>query len=83
MITKTPPFPVGPKKSPAIIYSEPEKNRNRFGRMVYGHKTAGEICVMTSAQFSDFKSYEPGRHGISSVKTKSKHASNLAGNGFD
>ena len=83
MITKTPPFPVGFKKSPMVIYSDPEKNRNRFGRMVYGHKTAGEICVMTSNQFADFKSYEPGRQGISSVKTRSKHASNLAGSNFD
>jgi hypothetical protein len=40
--------------------------------MVYGHKTAGEICVMTKEQFADFKSYEPTRCGRSSIKTRSK-----------
>jgi hypothetical protein len=79
MIKKTPPFPVGLKKAPATIYPDAEQNRNRFGRMVYGEETAGEICVMTSTQFSDFKSYEPGRHGISAVKVVSEHAANLAG----
>jgi len=77
-IYKEPPFPVGLKKT-KIIHLDPEKNRNRFGRMVYGHKTAGEICVMTGEQFSEFKSYEPGRMGISSIKTRSKSASGQAG----
>jgi hypothetical protein len=47
--------------------------------MVYGHKTAGEICIMTSDQFADFKSYEPGRCGISSIKTRSKTTGGAAG----
>lgn len=78
MIYKEPPFPIKERKL-TINYTDPEKNKNRFGRMVYGHKTAGEICVMTKEQFSDFKSYEPGRQGISSVKTRSKLSSNLGG----
>ena len=77
-IKSTPLFPIGIKKTKEI-YSDPEKNRNRFGRMVYGHKTAGEICVMNGEQFSDFKSYEPGRFGRSSIKTRSKHCTNMGG----
>jgi hypothetical protein len=77
-IKSKPLFPIGLKKI-NIIHSDPEKNRNRFGRMVYGHKTAGEINVMTGIQFKDFKSYEPGRHGRSSVKTRSKHCTNQGG----
>ena len=72
-------FPVGLKKNINQRDPNPEKNRNRFGRMVYGHKTAGEICVMTGEQFSDFKSYEPGRYGRSSIKTRSKHCTNMGG----
>lgn len=67
---KLPLFPIGFKKT--VIQIDPSKQRNRFGRMVYGHKTAGEICIMTKDQFADFKSYEPTRAGRSSVKTKSK-----------
>jgi len=78
IIQKEPPFPVGLKKT-KVVNSDPEKNRNRFGRMVYGHKTAGEICVMTGEQFTDFRSYEPGRYGRSSVKTRSKHSTNMGG----
>jgi len=78
-IVKMPLFPVGLKKNIQIRYNDPEKNKNRFGRMVYGHKTAGEICIMTGEQFSDFKSYEPGKCGISSIKTRSKASTNLGG----
>jgi hypothetical protein len=78
-IKKLPPFPVGLKKPIQIIYNDPEKNKNRFGRMIYGHKTAGEVCIMTGEQFADFKSYEPGKCGISSIKTRSKSSTNLGG----
>jgi len=67
---RIPPFPIGLKK--IVTNFDPSKQRNRFGRMVYGHKTAGEICIMTKEQFSEFKSYEPTRCGRSSIKTKSK-----------
>lgn len=67
---KLPPFPIGYKKINVCI--DPAKQRNRYGRMVYGHKTAGEICIMTKQQFSEFKSYEPSRCGKSSIKTRSK-----------
>lgn len=76
-MTKQPPFPIGFKKP--IVNLPIEKQRNRFGRMVYGHKTAGEICVMTKEQFSNFKSYEPGRMGISSIKTRSHTTGGYSG----
>jgi len=41
MAFKEPPFPIGYKKP--LINLSPEKMRNRFGRMVYGHKTAGAL----------------------------------------
>jgi len=63
-------FPIGMKKPKPE--TDPSRQRNRFGRMVYGHKTAGEICIMTREQFDDFISYEPTRCGRSSVKTQSK-----------
>lgn len=78
---KEPPFPVGYKRT--VVSADPSKQRNRFGRMCYGHKTAGEICVMTREQFEDFKSYEPSRCGRSSIKTRSKttggHSGGLGG----
>jgi|LauGreDrversion2_6_1035139.scaffolds.fasta_scaffold68008_2 hypothetical protein len=76
---KEPPFPIKGRKQTSHNHTDPEKRRNRFGRMVYGHKTAGEICIMTSDQFADFKSYEPGRCGISSIKTRSKTTGGAAG----
>lgn len=78
-MVKEPPFPIGLKKSTGSIIIDPEKKRNRYGRMVYGHKTAGEICVMTGEQFNDFKSYEPGRYGRSSIKTRSKTTGGASG----
>lgn len=69
-IAKEPLFPIIGKSK--IVNVDPNKQRNRFGRMVYGHKTAGEICIMTKEQFSEFKSYEPTRCGRSSIKTRSK-----------
>lgn len=69
-VSKQPLFPIGMKKPKITI--DPNRQRNRFGRMVYGHKTAGEICIMTKDQFADFKAYEPTRTGRSSIKTQSK-----------
>jgi len=69
-VKSQPLFPIGTRKT--IIITDPSKQRNRFGRMTFHHKTAGEICVMTKEQFEDFKSYEPTRCGRSSIKTRSK-----------
>lgn len=77
---KLPKFPIGLKKPAITIYSDPEKNKNRFGRMVYGHKTAGVIDVMTRDQFENRKCYEPGRFGFSSIKTVSKNSTAQGGN---
>jgi len=38
------------------------------GAMIYGHKTAGVIQVMDGDAWSNWKSYQPGRHGRSAVK---------------
>ena len=57
----------------------PPSDKNRFARPVYDHKTAGEINIMTREQFNDFKSYEPGRYGRSSVKTRSRSSSGSSG----
>lgn len=78
MTFKEPPFPIK-MGSPKVVYSDPEKNKNRFGRMVYFHKTGAVIDIMTKDQFSGFKSYEPGRYGKSSIKTRSKSNSGQAG----
>lgn len=44
---------------------EPEKYK---GVMIYDHKTAGSIQVMDAAAYSNWKGYQPGRHGRSAVK---------------
>lgn len=38
------------------------------GVMIYDHKTAGRIQVMDAAAYSNWKGYQPGRHGRSAVK---------------
>lgn len=77
IIRKAPPFPI---KEGKVLQpnADPEKNRNRFGRMVYFHKTGAVVDVMTREQFNNFKSYEPGRMGMSSIKTRSKSNSGQA-----
>lgn len=77
-LSKVPPFPIVTTRRTIIKSNDPEKNRNRFGRMVYGHKTAGEICVMKRDEFEAFKSYEPQK-GWSSIKTRSKTTSGSSG----
>ena len=61
---KEPPFPIGVKKTKVCLPAE--KMRNRFGRMVYGHKTAGAIEVMTKECWDNNKKYfVPGASGTS------------------
>lgn len=38
------------------------------GAMIYGHKTAGTIQVMDGDSWSNWKGYQPGRHGRSATK---------------
>ncbi len=38
------------------------------GVMIYDHKTAGTIQIMDAATYSNWKGYQPGRHGRSAVK---------------
>jgi len=45
-----------------------EIHKNRFGAMVYDHKTAGACQIMTGSQFSNWKSYQPNRYQKSAVK---------------
>lgn len=78
LTSKLPKFPILTYKKQVLINKDPEKNKNRFGRMVYGHKTAGEICIMRKEEFDNFKSYEPNK-GWSSIKTRSKSNSGSSG----
>jgi len=38
------------------------------GVMIYDQKDAGSIQVMDAASYSNWKGYQPGRHGRSAVK---------------
>lgn len=67
---KEPPFPIGSKKPKIDL--PPEKLRNRFGRMVYGHKTAGAIEVMTKECWDSNKKYFVPNGARSCVKNFSK-----------
>lgn len=73
-IKSEPSFPILGKK----IFKQ-ESDKDRFARPVYDHKTAGELNIMTKEQFSDFKTFEPGRYGRSAVKTRSKSSSSASG----
>jgi len=44
-----------------------ETQKNRFGAMMFDHKTAGVCQVMTGSQYSNFKSYQPNRFQKSAV----------------
>lgn len=70
MVYKEPPFPIGLKKP--VITLPPEKQKNRFGRMVYGHKTAGAIEVMTKECWESNKKYFVPNGARSCVKNFSK-----------
>jgi hypothetical protein len=65
-----PPFPIGFKKPSLNL--PPEKMRNRCGRMVYGHKTAGAIEVMTKECWDSNKKYFVPNGARSCVKNFSK-----------
>ena len=69
-IIKQPKFPVGFKKP--MVHLTPEQQRNRFGRMVYGHKTAGAIEIMTKACWDSNKKYFEPNGAMSCVKNFSK-----------
>ena len=45
-----------------------EIHKNRFGAMVYDHKTAGSCQIMTGSEYSNWKSYQPNRYQKSAVK---------------
>lgn len=38
------------------------------GAMIYGHKTAGTIQVMSGDTWANWKGYQPGRYGRSATK---------------
>jgi len=38
------------------------------GVMVYDHKTAGRIQVIDADSYTNWKGYQPGRHGRSATK---------------
>ena len=52
-------------QAPPKFKPEPEKYK---GVMIYDHKTAGSIQIMDASSFSNWKGYQPGRHGRSAVK---------------
>lgn len=58
---------------PNSIRAPREKERNRFGRMIYGHKTAGQIEIMTKDVFNDTKKYYDANGARSAVKNFSKN----------
>ena len=75
MITETikqPAFPIGYKKPQSQLQLPADKLRNRFGRMVYGHKTAGAIEVMTKECWDANKKYFVPNGARSCVKNFSK-----------
>jgi hypothetical protein len=67
---KEPPFPIGFKKLHIVLPAD--KMRNRYGRMVYGHKTAGAIEVMTKECWDNNKKYFVPNGPRSCVKNFSK-----------
>lgn len=51
------------------LNNPPPKNDIPYrGAMIYDHKTAGTIQIMDAAAYSNWKGYQPGRHGRSAVK---------------
>lgn len=58
---------------PNSILIPKENQRNRFGRMIYGHKTGGQIEIMTKDTFEDTKKYYDANGARSAVKNFSKN----------
>ncbi len=54
-------------------YVPRETERNRFGRMIYGHKTAGTIEILSKETFDDTKRYYVANGARSAVKNFSKN----------
>lgn len=54
-------------------YTPRETQRNRFGRMIYGHKTAGAIEIMTRDTFDNTRKYYVANGARSAVKNFSKN----------
>ena len=60
---------------PNFIPKVRETERNRFGRMIFVHKTAGQIEIMTKDLFNDTKKYYDANGARSAVKNFSKNVS--------
>jgi hypothetical protein len=58
---------------PNAIKQPRETERNRFGRMIYGHKTAGQIEILTKDTFEETKRYYVANGARSAVKNFSKN----------
>lgn len=58
---------------PNSIRAPRETQRNRFGRMIYGHKTAGQIEILTKDVFDSTKKYYEANGARSAVKNFSKN----------
>ena len=54
-------------------YVPRETSRNRFGRMCYGHKTAGTIEIFNKESFENTKKYYNANGARSAVKNFSKN----------
>jgi hypothetical protein len=50
-----------------------ETSKNRFGRMIYGYKTAGSIEVLTKESFQATQKYHVANGARSCVKNFSKN----------
>ena len=60
---------------PGYVPTVRETERNRFGRMCYGHKTAGQIEIFTKESFENTKQYYEANGARSAVKNFSKNVS--------
>jgi len=70
-MNREPPFPIGYKKT--VVSVDPTKQRNRYGRLCFDHKTGGTIEVMTKECWDKNKKYFiPSSGGRSCVKNFSK-----------
>lgn len=69
-IKNSPPFPVGVRKPKIDLPAE--KQRNRFGRMVYEGKVGGMIEIHTASSWKENKKYFKANGARSAVKNFSK-----------
>jgi hypothetical protein len=58
---------------PTNVKSHKETQRNRFGRMIYGHKTGGQIEILSKESFDSTKKYYVANGARSAVKNFSKN----------